>query len=128
MHKVLAGISVAGAALSAVSFILTALFASAAKNLDLISGKAYPGFIVTALCFAAVAVINILIGRKGLGIVYHEGDEERAAIAKKVKAGEISLDDLPQPVVETAETAQIREEIEKQQALYRKMEEGEGDA
>ena len=54
MHKVLAGISVAGAALSAVSFILTALFASAAKNLDLISGKAYPGFIVTALCFAAV--------------------------------------------------------------------------
>ena len=128
MHKVLAGIAIAGAALSAVSFILLAAFSSSAKNLSLISGEAYPGFIVTVLCNASVAVINILIGKQGLGIVYREGDEERAAIAKRVKAGEISLDDLPQPIVETAETAQIREEIEKQQALYRKMEEGEGDA
>ena len=71
---------------------------------------------------------SILIGKQGLNIVYKEGDEERVAIAKKVKAGEISLDDLPQPVVETAETEKIRLEIEKQQALYRKLEEGEADA
>lgn len=128
MHKVLAGIAVAGAVLAVISFVLTVVFASSAKNLDLISGEAYPGFLVSVLCFGAVAVINLLIGRQGLNIVYHEGDEERAAIAKKVKAGEIALDDLPQPVVETAETEKIRLEIEKQQALYRKMEEGEADA
>ena len=128
MHKVLAGIAVAGAVLAVLAFALTAGFAACAENLDLISGEAYPGFLVSVLCFGAVAVINLLIGKRGLNIVYHEGDEERAAIAKKVKAGEIRLDDLPQPVVETAETEKIRLEIEKQQALYRKLEEGEADA
>ncbi len=126
MHKVLAGTAVAGAALAVLAFALVAVFAASAKNLDLISGEAIPGFLVSAVCFAAVAVINILIGRQGLPIEYKEGDEERAAVAKKVKAGEIRLDDLPQPVVETAETEKIRLEIEKQQELYRKL--GEGDA
>ncbi|MBQ6164645.1 MAG: hypothetical protein IJK23_09240 [Clostridia bacterium] len=128
MHKVLAGTAVAGAVLSALSFVLTAVFASSARSLDLISGEAFPGFLVSVLFFAAVALINILIGKKGLAIVYHEGDEERAAIAKKVRAGELSLADLPQPVVETAETEKIRLEIEKQQALYREREEGDGSA
>ena len=128
MHKVLAGTAVTGAVFAAVSFILTAAFAASAKSLDLISGEAIPGFIVSVLCFAAVAVINILIGKQGLPIVYKEGDEERAAIAKKVKAGELRLDDLPQPVVETAETEAIRKEIEKQQALYRASEGGDGHA
>ena len=128
MHKVLAGTAITGAVLAVISFVLTVVFASSAKNLDMISGEAIPGFLVSVLCFGAVAVINILIGKQGFNIVYHEGDEERAAIAKKVKAGEIRLDDLPQPVVETAETEKIRQEIEKQQALYRKMEEGEADA
>ena len=128
MHQVLAGIAVAGAVLAVISFILNVVFAFSAKTLDLISGTAYPGFIATVLCFSVVAAVNILIGRQGLNIVYHEGDEERAAIARKVKAGEIALDDLPQPVVETAETEKIRLEIEKQQALYRKLEEGDADA
>ena len=128
MHRVLAGTAFAGAALAVLSFVLTACFAAAANDLELISGKAYPGFLVSLLCFAAVAVVNLLIGRQGLGIVYREGDEERAAIAKKVRAGELRLEDLPQPVVETAETEKIRLEIEKQQALYRQMEEGDGDA
>ena len=128
MHQVLAGFAVAGAALAVLAFALVAVFAAASKNLDLISGKAFPGFLVSVLCFGAVAVVNILIGRQGLPIEYKEGDEERAAIAKKVKAGEIALDDLPQPVVETAETEKIRLEIEKQQALYRKLEEGDAHA
>jgi hypothetical protein len=127
-HKVIAGTAIAGAALAVLSFLLTAAFAAAAQTSDLIAGKAYPGFLASVLCFAVVAVINILIGRQGLPIVYKEGDVERAAIAKRVKAGEISIDELPQPVVETAETEEIRKEIEKQQAIYRKLEEGESDA
>lgn len=128
MHKVIAGTAVSGSVLAVLSFVFAAVFASCSKKLDLVSGEACPGFVVSVVCFAAVAVINILIGKQGLNIVYREGDEERAAIAKKVKAGEIALDDLPQPVVETAETEKIRLEIEKQQALYRKLEEGEADA
>ena len=121
MHRILAGVAIAGAALSVISFVLIAVFASYAESFEMLSGKTFPGFLVSVLCFAAVAAINFLIGRKGLDIVYREGDEQRAAIAKKVKAGEIKLEDLPQPVVETAET-------EKQQALYRKLEEGDGTA
>ena len=127
MHRALAGTALAGAGLSAVSAALTAAFAASAKSLELVSGAFYPGFLVSVLFFAAVAAVNIMIGRQGLNIVYGEGDEERAAIARKVKAGEVTLDELPQPVVETAETEKIREEIEKQQALYRKPEEGDGD-
>ena len=125
MHKVLAGTALTGAVLAVISFALTAAFAAAAGASGLISGSAYPGFLVTVACFAAVAVINILIGRQGLPIVYKEGDEERFAIAKKVKNGELRLEDLPQPIVETAETEKIRLEIEKQQALYRQPEEGD---
>ena len=128
MHRVMAGTALAGAALAVISFVLTAVFASSAKSLDLISGEAYPGFLVSVLCFSVVAAVNLLIGRQGLAIVYQEGVEERVAIAKKVKAGEIAIDDLPQPIVETAETEKIRLEIEKQQALYRQREEGDGHA
>ena len=125
MHKVIAGTAVSGIAFSVISTILTAVFAFVTKSTDLISGFVYPGFLVSVVFFAVVVVINALIGKHGLVIVYKEGDEERAAIAKKVKAGEINIDDLPQPIVETAETEKIRKEIEKQQELYRKL--GEGD-
>ena len=128
MHKVLAWTAVTGAVFAVISFALTAAFAAAAGASGLISGKAYPGFLAAVACFAAVAVINFMIGRQGLPIVYKEGDEERFAIAKKVKNGELLLEDLPQPIVETEETEKIRLEIEKQQALYRQPEEGETNA
>lgn len=125
MHKIIAGTAVSGIVFSVISTVLIAVFAFFTKDTGLVSGAVYPGFLVSVVFFAVVAVINALIGKKGLVIVYKEGDEERVAIAKKVKAGEISIDDLPQPIVETAETEKIRMEIEKQQELYRKL--GEGD-
>lgn len=128
MHKILAGTAVCGIVFSVLATILTAVFAALSTENGLISGSVYPGFIVSVAFFAAVAVINVLIGKHGLVIVYKEGDEERAAIAKKVKAGEINIDDLPQPIVETAETEKIRQEIEKQQELYRKLGEGDNNA
>ena len=128
MHKILAGTAGCGIVFSVLATILTAVFAALSTENGLISGSVYPGFIVSVAFFAAVAVINVLIGKHGLVIVYKEGDEERAAIAKKVKAGEINIDDLPQPIVETAETEKIRQEIEKQQELYRKLGEGDNNA
>ncbi len=125
MHRIIAGTAVTGAVFSVLSAVLVGAFSFAAKDLDLVSGETSAGVLVSLAFFSVVAVINILIGKQGLHIVYAEGDEERVAIAKKVKAGEISIDDLPQPVVETAETEKIRLEIEKQQALYQQP--GEGD-
>ena len=39
----------------------------------------------------------------------------RTEIYKKVKKGEINIDDLPQPVIETEETRKIEEEIRKEE-------------
>ena len=77
------------------------------------------------IAFGIVFFVNFLIIKKGLNIQYKEGDLERIEIGKKIKSGELNLEDLPQPVVETAETREIQEAIESQQAAYRKKEAAE---
>ncbi len=51
--------------------------------------------------------------------------EERARLYKELKSGNLDLDKLPQPIVETAETRKIDEEIAKEQEDYRKAHEKE---
>lgn len=128
-HKRICVISIIGIVLSIAAAILSFRFVSVANAAEgsIISGSMSFGYIITAIMFAVNFVINYLIGKKGLNIEYKEGDLERAEIAKKVKAGEIDLDDLPQPIVETEETRKIDREIERQQALYREKEGGEND-
>ncbi len=83
------------------------------------------GLYVCAALFAAAFAVNFLIVKKGIPVVYDEGVEERMEIWKKVKAGEINIDDLPQPVVETEETRAIDLEIQKQeQAMLSQYGEG----
>ena len=69
--------------------------------------------------------MNIIIDKKGIDVVYDEGVEERVAVYRKYKNGEVSIDDLPQPVVETAETRKIDEEIAKEEALVKANSDGE---
>ena len=128
MHKVLIGASVTGSVFAVLSTVAAAVFAASDNGALFVSARVYPTVIVSLICFGLVIAVNVKIGKNGLDIVYKEGDLERAEIAAKVKAGIISLDDLPQPVVETAETEKIRLEIEKQQELYRKQEEEENNA
>lgn len=126
MQKVLCGLGVAGVVFSIAAFVLSLRFVSvaSASNGSILSGSVSFGAAASAVAFAANFVINLLIVKKGYNIDYKEGVLERAAIAKKVKAGEIKLDDLPQPVVETEETRAIDREIERQQQLYRENEGG----
>lgn len=76
------------------------------------------GLIVPAAAFAAVFAVNFLLDKKGIPVEYPEGILERYEIFKKVKAGKVNIDDLPQPVVETEETRKIDEEIRKEEEAY----------
>ena len=105
-----------GMADSAAILITAFGFCSSAARVPepVLTGSMSVGAVVTFLTFAAVFVLNLLIAVKGVQIEYEEGTLERAEIARKVKSGELKLDDLPQPIVETAETRAIEEEIRKQ--------------
>ena len=117
INVVLAGL---GIITSVAVAVLIGRFVSAAQNSVMLSGKNGYGFIVYILTFAAVLVVNLLLWIKGIPVVYDEGMEERAEIYKKVKAGEIDIDTLPQPIVETEETRKIDEEIAKEEEAYQK--------
>lgn len=116
MSVILCAVCALGMADSAAILVTAIRFcASAAGTPDpVLSGTMSFGFVVTFLMFAAVFVLNLLVAKKGVEIEYGEGDLERAEIARKVRSGELDLDDLPQPIVETSETRAIEEEIRKQ--------------
>lgn len=57
----------------------------------------YGGFAVL-IAFAVLFLLNMVIAKKGVPIHYTEGDLYRVEVAGKLKRGEISFDDLPQPV------------------------------
>ena len=124
MPKVLCTVSLLGIAATAAAAVLCFRFPQAAQQGDgvILSGSVSFGYIISVIAFAVVFVINLLIIKKGLNVVYKEGDLERKEIAKKVKRGEIKLDDLPQPIVETEETRLIDKEVRQQQELYHKKE------
>jgi hypothetical protein len=108
---VLCGLGVAGAV---ADLILANRMNKAAAGLgsDFLAGSFGPGTVAALAAFLAVAFINVMLARNG--VVYHfaEGDVERAAIFTRLKAGEVSLGDLPYPVVETAETRALEEKIQ----------------
>ncbi|MBO4894359.1 MAG: hypothetical protein J5562_05560 [Clostridia bacterium] len=129
MPKILCAVSCLGIAASIVTALLCLRYSAITRDTAnvILSGKASFGFIVSIICFCVVFAVNLLIIKKGLNIEYKEGDLERAEIAKKVKSGEVKIEDLPQPIVETEETRKIEEEVKQQQSLYREKEGGDGD-
>lgn len=128
MQKVISAVAGVGAAVSLVSFALILRFASAYKTAVPLSGKPGFGLIVTALAFCAVIAVNMILDKKGVPVEYGEGMEERARLYKELRAGKIDLDALPQPVVATAETRKIDEEIAKEKEDYAKAHGEEADA
>ncbi|MBQ7596446.1 MAG: hypothetical protein IJU45_07270, partial [Clostridia bacterium] len=64
-----------------------------------------------AACFVlhlVVVIINSKMLKKGITPAYREFDPKRKELLKKVKKGEIDLDDLPLPVFESEEEYQTR--------------------
>lgn len=103
---------------SIVTLVLIGNFASEAGKTIIIDGSFGFGLMVTILMFAAVMAVQILLWKKGIHPVYDEGVEERVRLLKLVKAGEINIDDLPQPVVETEETRKIDKAIAEEEAVF----------
>lgn len=117
MQKIISVIAALGAASSAVSAVFIFRLAAATSGNAVLSVSAGFGWAVTILAFAAVIAVNVIIDKKGIEVIYDEGVEERVAVYHKYKSGEVSIDDLPQPVVETEATRKIDEEIAKEEAL-----------
>ncbi|MBR5619572.1 MAG: hypothetical protein IKW76_07540 [Clostridia bacterium] len=130
MSVILCVVSALGMADSAAILITALGFCSSAAGLSgsVLNGTMSFGAAVTFLMFAVVFVLNLLVAIKGVAIEYGEGDLERAEIAKKIKSGELKLEDLPQPIVETAETRAIEEEIRKHREMAEGVSDGRKDA
>ncbi len=117
MQKISATTSVLGF----VSAVATQVLCYVSKTSSSISScKAGFGLYVTMLMFIATFVVSFLLIKNEIPVKYDEGVLERIEIFKKVKNNEISLDDLPQPVVETEETRKIDLEIEAEKQEYLK--------
>lgn len=100
------------------SMVMTGSFISGAKSSPVIKAENGFGMLVVIAMFGVVLAINLILSIKGIKVEYDEGMVERAEIYKKVKAGEVNIDDLPQPVIETAATRAIDEEIAKEEKAY----------
>ena len=128
MQKINVVLACCGILVSVCAMIMIGVFVKASGESVFISGKNGIGLIVSALMFAAVFAVNFLLVKKGIPVEYDEGMLERVEILKKVKAGDIDIDSLPQPIVETAETRKIDEEIAKEEASFKKKHETKEDA
>lgn len=118
MQKITSAVASLGIISGVVSMIITGSFVSSVKDSPIVSGSSGFGMILVMAMFGVVLAINLILSIKGIKVEYDEGMLERAEIYKKVKAGEVSIDDLPQPVVETAATRAIDEEIAKEERAY----------
>lgn len=125
MQKVICGAAACGAVSSIVSMVLIGRFSAAFSDSALLSASNGFGLIAAVLMFGVVIIVNALMQKKGIRVEYDEGMEERVAIYRKYKRGEVKIDDLPQPVVETEATRKIDEEIAKEEALFREKAEKE---
>ena len=128
MQKITAVTAGAGIVFSVAAVILVGHFVKISQDSLLLSGQNGFGLFIVIAMFAAVFIVNLLLSVKGIPVEYDEGMEERAEIYKKVRSGEIDIDTLPQPIVETAETRKIDEEIAKEEQNYRKKHGMEGTA
>lgn len=118
MQKIISVVSAIGIVDALAAWILYGRFVKG-LNSGLIEGGNGIGILAVIVMFAVVFIINFLLWKKGIPVEYDEGMLERTEIYKKVKKGEINIDDLPQPVIETEETRKIEEEIQKEEMKKR---------
>lgn len=114
MARAICGLGIIGAVCGVVSTVLCARIPQSA----VINGGASFGVAAIIVLFGVVFAVNFIIAKNGLPIEFEEGDLERYEIRKKVLKGEIRLEDLPQPIVETAATREIDEQIKKEQQKF----------
>ena len=93
-------ISVFGFAFSVAAAVMSILLPRFTNGLFISAASGIGSFLCVAV-FVLFFVLNLLIIKKGIQPSIDELDVRRVALHKKVKAGEVSLDDLPLPVFES---------------------------
>ncbi len=109
--RIMMKIAFIGAAVSVVSVIACLFFAFGQGEIFLAHHMGAGAFASLAL-FIGDAVVNRLFITRNVQADINETDSERVRIRRQVKAGEISLDDLPLPVLESEEEKAKRLERE----------------
>jgi len=107
-------LSIVGALLAVGGFAAGLVLLRRSAPGGIYSGALGFGAPLTFAMFLFTACANLLLRKKGVEVVYAEGDFERAEIYQKVKRGELKLADLPYPVVETEETRAMEAAIAKE--------------
>lgn len=98
--KACCALSAAGFALSIASGIVSLIMPKAAIG-TFITASGGAGAFALAGVFALIFVLNLILVRKNVQPDIDPIDLERVKIRKKIKAGELTYDDLPLPVFET---------------------------
>lgn len=106
--KIMRGLSVAGAVLCLVAAGLSIAMPVALGKGGLLSASTGAGAFVCFGVLVFIAILNHLVVKKNIQPEIKEVDIKRVELNKRVKAGEVSLDDLPLPVFETEEEKQAR--------------------
>lgn len=120
-------LSVIGGILCMGASVVSILAPSVMEKSGFLEGSLGLGSFLCILIFIIIFVLNHLIIKKNIHPEIKQVDIDRKELNKKVKAGEISLDDLSLPVFETEEEkeARLKREAESK-ALAEKGKAGDG--
>lgn len=120
-------LSLAGSILCVGAFTVSAMLPSVMKEIGFIEGKTGVGAPACLLVLIFIFILNHVVIKKNIQPSVKEVDLKRVELNKKVKSGEVSLDDLPLPVFETEEEKEERlKKEEESRALAQKGKESEG--
>ncbi len=97
-----------GAVISVVGQAAALIVKFTVKNSETASVQMGFGALAACAMFVVLFLLNRAMLNKGLEPVYKENDIKRRDMLKRVRAGEVDLDDLPLPVFESEEEREER--------------------
>ena len=110
--KAACGFSVAGMLFSAMAAVAAFVLPKFTAG-TFIQAKPFIGTFFCIVVFVFIFVLNLLVIKKNITPDIKEVDVKRVELRKKLKAGEITLDELPLPVFESEEEKAKRLDEEK---------------
>ena len=123
--RIMRTVSVLGMVFSVFGAVMSFVLGNSADVSIIKTTFGFGAFVALAMFIADFVINNLFIKRK-IQYVAKEVDLQRIAMRKRVKAGEISLDDLPLPVFESDEEREKRlADEQKREALAEEAKGGE---
>lgn len=111
--KVMAGASIAAIIFQLTGTVISFIAVNISGSLEFISVKPLFGGIASAVILAVLFTLNLLLILHEPEIPIKEADRKRIEIKKMLKNGEITLDELPLPIVEEEAAEQPKEKQKK---------------